>query len=124
MQDKRKEIVDIVADGIERLRPKEGSGIDSVTFSAGGKSVTLKAKGENMLVEGRGIKISGISKIRTVMEVKEDKEGNTSVGYSLSLTIDLSGEEAKFLDKMANLQTKWSLELYPSTYNLPLQQPK
>ena len=120
MQDKRKEIVDIVAEGIERLRPKEGSDIDSVTLSVGGKSVTLKAKGENMLVEGKGIKISGISKIRTVMEVKEDKDGNSSVGYSLSLTIDLSGEEAKFLDKMAQLQTKWTFELYPSSYNLPL----
>ena len=122
MQDKRKEIVDIVADGIERLRPKEGSGIDSVTFSAGGKSVTLKAKGEkSMIVDGKGIKVTNISKLKTTMEVKVDKEGNTSVAYSLGgLDIDLSSEEAKLIEKQANLQTRWTLELYPSSFNHPL----
>lgn len=38
-------VVDAAKKGIEALRPKEGSGVDSVTVSAGGKSVTLgKAK--------------------------------------------------------------------------------
>jgi len=122
MQDKSKEIVDVVAEGIERLRPKEGSGIDSVTFSAGGKSVTLKAKGDkSMIVDGKGIKVTNISKLKTTMEVKVDKEGNTSVAYSLGgLDIDLSSEEAKLIEKQANLQTRWTLELYPSSFNHPL----
>jgi len=122
MQDKRKEILDIVAEGIERLRPKEGSGIDYVTFSAGGKSVTLKAKGDkSMIVDGKGIKVTNISKLKTTMEVKVDKEGNTSVAYSLGgLDIDLSSEEAKLIEKQANLQTRWTLELYPSSFNHPL----
>lgn len=34
----------VVGDGLEKLRPKAGSGIESVTISAGGKSVTLKAR--------------------------------------------------------------------------------
>jgi len=124
MKDKRKEIVDIVAEGIERLRPKEGSGIDSVTLTVGGKSVTLhkKEKGEkSMIVDGKGIKVTNISKLKTTMEVKVDKEGNTSVAYSLGgLDIDLSSEEAKLIEKQANLQTRWTLELYPSSFNHPL----
>jgi hypothetical protein len=122
MQDKRKEIVDIVAEGIEKLRPKEGSGIDSVTLTVGGKSVTLKAKGDkSMIVDGKGIKVTNISKLKTTMEVKVDKEGNTSVAYSLGgLDIDLSSEEAKLIEKQANLQTRWTLELYPSSFNHPL----
>ncbi len=128
MQDKRREIADIVAEGIEQLRPKEGSGIDSVILTVGGKSVTLhkKERGEkSMLVEGKGIKITNISKLKTTMEVKVDKEGNTSVVYGLSgLDIDLSSEEAQLIDKQAHLQTRWTLELYPSSFNLPLQQPK
>lgn len=31
-------------DAVEALRPKAGSGIDSVTLSAGGKSATLTAR--------------------------------------------------------------------------------
>lgn len=73
-----------------------------------------------MLVEGKGIKITGITKLRTTMEVKVDKDGNASVEYTLSLPVDLSAEEAKFIDKFANLQGKWALELYPSAYNQPL----
>lgn len=120
MQDKK------IREAIERLRPKEGSGIDSVTLSAGGKSVTLhkKEKEETMLVEGKGIKINGIGKLGLKTDIKEEKEGGVSVDYSMSLTIDLSAEEKAYIEKMANLQTKWSLELYPTSYNLPLQQPK
>lgn len=33
-----------LSEAIEELRPKEGSGIESVTISAGGKSATLRAK--------------------------------------------------------------------------------
>ena len=32
-------------EAVERLRPKQGSGIESVTISAGGKSATLKQRG-------------------------------------------------------------------------------
>ena len=35
---------DLFEQRLERLRPKKGSGVDSVTLSAGGESVTLKAE--------------------------------------------------------------------------------
>ena len=73
------------------------------------------------LIEGKGLKITGISKLKTTMEVKEDKEGNSSVTHSLALTIDLSDAEAALIEKQAKLQTKWVLELYPGSYNHPLQ---
>jgi len=36
---------DIVKEAIEQLRPKPGSGVDSITLSSGGRSVTLNSDG-------------------------------------------------------------------------------
>ena len=74
------------------------------------------------IIEGKGLKITGIGKLKTTMEVKEDKEGNSSVAHSLSLAIDLSDAEATWIEKQAKLQTKWTLELYAGSFNLPLKE--
>lgn len=74
-----------------------------------------------MLVKDKGVKITGIGKIGLKTEIKEEKEGGMSVGYSMTIAVELSAEEKTYVEKQAALQTKWALELYPSSFNLPLQ---